>query len=217
MKLYVSVIAIFLSTPLGGMAPSASGQPQPVQPPQTTAQTGSFQVNAAGQAQLIVHYTVPVKTVGVDGKVVDSVKKEDFIVNLGNLSTFSLSPKEIAQKVEDGLSQKFKNMSDQQLLTQTGLATFGRNGSKWALLLDDKPFESYAKETILVKDANKMKDIYSKGLNAKYTDDAPILNAATPIMPTQAPAPSEKPVEKPNTPEMQAAKPQQPNMQPSKV
>lgn len=147
-------------------APTQQPAPQNVTP---ATPAGGFKVDASGNAQLVVNYTVPVKTVGVDGKVIESTKTEDFVVNLGKLENFKLTPKEVAQKVKDGLSQKFKAMSDQDLLTRTGFASFGRDGDKWAIVLDERPFESYPKETVLVNSGDKMKDIYAKGLRATFT------------------------------------------------
>lgn len=157
------------------------------------AKVGNFWLDAGEHAQLVVSYTIPIKIMDADHKIIESSKKQDFNINLGKLSAFALSPKEMTEKIQDGLSKKFKDMPDQELIKQTGSATFGRDASKWVITLDDKPFESYAKDAVVVNDVKKMETIYAKGVQAKYVE-APVQPAQpqpaiapTPVLPAGAP------------------------------
>lgn len=154
---------------------------------------GNFWVDASGNAELEVSYAMPIKTTGSDNKIVESVKQTPFTVKLGNLATFSMTPKDVTQKIQQGLAQKFKTMNDQDLLKQTGSATFGRDANKWVITLDDKPFDSYTKDAVLSNDINKMKTAYTKGLQAKYVETStPSTSPVTPSTP-QAPVPQVTP------------------------
>lgn len=137
--------------------------------------THSFEVDAMGNAQLILMYPTHIKTLGSDG--VETFKKEKFRVNLGNLTVFPLSPQQVAQKIKDALVKKFKLMSDRDLVSHAGSSTFGRDVSKWSITLGGQPFESFSKTTALATDVNKMKELYSKGLEAKYDEVANLPSA----------------------------------------
>lgn len=144
--------------------------------PMFAQDTASFSMDASGNAQLIVIYPTLIKTSGTDG--VSTFKKEKFTVKLGNLAIFPLSPQEVAQRIKDALVKKFKSMNDKDLLAHAGSSTFGRDVSKWSITLGGQPFESFSKSTALVNDVNKMKELYSKGLEAKYAE-----NVVTPLSP----------------------------------